>query len=94
MSQPILPSGVVAFLIHCADLGLSAHIGTTWDTANTIRHDDEPEACRWLVKVNSTKRSQVRGRVAIRAIGDNPWQAAQKAKETLDAIVAKQGVKP
>lgn len=81
---------VARFLTECAELGLSASVGTTWDTANLVDIDrTDPIAgkhCQYLVRVNSTKRSKIPGRVAVRVIAQTPQEACQKAAEKLKQI--------
>jgi hypothetical protein len=82
-------TGVAEFLLHCAELGLSVHIGTSWDTAHVTRHPEGEVEPGWLCRINRTKHTDasIRGRVSIREVGGNPWIAARKAKEKLQAII-------
>lgn len=88
-----------AFLMQCAEMGLSVSIGTTWDTAHLVDVDRlDPKAgkqCQYLVRVRPTKHASVAGHFAIREIGPTPWAACLKAEEKLKAIVAsKKGARP
>lgn len=81
------PTGVAAFLMRCTDLGLSCHIGTTYDSAHLIRIDGEVIP-QYICRVRSIKGSTVK-RVCIREVGANPWIACGKAAEKLDKALEK-----